>query len=43
MSQREFSAYLAEQGYGVSHTVLNSAAYAVQSLEASLPVAWVPA
>ena len=39
MSQREFSAYLAEQGYGVSHTVLNSAAYAVQSLEASIPVA----
>ena len=39
MSQREFSAYLAEQGYGVSHTVLNSAAYAVQSPEASLPVA----
>lgn len=39
LSQREFSAYLAEQGYGVSHTVLNSAAYAVQSLEASIPVA----
>ncbi len=39
MSQREFSTYLAEQGYGVSHTVLNSAAYAVQSLEASIPVA----
>ena len=39
MSQREFSTYLAEQGYGVSHTVLNSAAYAVRSLEASIPVA----
>lgn len=39
MSQREFSAYLAEQGYAVSHTVLNSAAYAVQSLETTIPVA----
>jgi ParB family protein of integrating conjugative element (PFGI_1 class) len=39
MSQRDFSAYLAEQGYAISHTVLNSAAYAVQSLDTTIPVA----
>lgn len=43
MSQREFSAYLAEQGYGVSHTVLNSAAYAVQSLRPAYRSPWAPA
>lgn len=39
MSQRDFSGYLAEQGYSISHTVLNSAAYAVQSLDTTIPVA----
>jgi ParB family protein of integrating conjugative element (PFGI_1 class) len=39
MSQREFSAYLGGQGYTISHTVLNSAAYATQSLDTTIPVA----
>lgn len=33
------TANLAEQGCGASHTLLNSAAYAVQSLESTIPVA----
>jgi hypothetical protein len=39
LSQREFSVFLAEQGYAVSHTVLNSTAYAIQSLESTIPIA----
>ncbi len=38
-SLREFSAFLGEQGYSVSHPVLISIGYAVQSLEGAIPTA----
>lgn len=38
-SLREFSAFLGKQGYSVSHPVLISIGYAVQSLENAIPTA----
>lgn len=39
LSLREFSAFLGEQGYSVSHPVLISIGYAIHSLESAIPVA----